>query len=46
MVVVQSDKRKDIAVAADVLREQNAVEVYKTDARGRRLPLMPRAYGS
>ena len=43
IVAVHAEKREDLAVVADVLQEQHPVEVFRTDSRGRRLPLVPRA---
>jgi len=42
IVAVHAEKREDLAVAADVLRDQHPVEVFRTDSKGRRLPLVPR----
>ncbi len=38
IVGVHSEKREEIALAVEVLKEQHPVEVYRTDSRGRRLP--------
>src|SRR5574341_318452 len=43
IVAVVAEKREDLAIAADVLRDQHPVEVFRTDSRGRRLPLVPHA---